>query len=84
MFTVPSYRLPMRALLDRITDAMRDRTAPLCVSCLTSGLVTGPPAEPPDVDFDRVMRATQDVALRRSYGACPECSYRGVLLHPPS
>jgi hypothetical protein len=74
----------MLPLPDRIIDAMRGRTAPLCMSCLTKGLVTGPPAEPPEPEFNEVMKASYDVALRRSYGACPECTYQGVLLHPAS
>jgi len=72
------------ALRNRITEAIRDRTAPLCLNCLTRGLVEGPPDKPPQPDFDSVVKASQEVALRRSYGECPDCTSHGILLHPPT
>lgn len=72
----------MLTLADRIIQAMQGRTAAVCVSCLTQGLVVGPPKEPPEPDFNRVMAASRDAGLGRSYGACRECGYEGVLLHP--
>ena len=74
----------MARLRDRIVRVMRDRTEPICVSCVTEMIVTGPPTEPPDHDFNEVLMESHDVPLRRSYGLCIDCGHQGVRLHPSS